>query len=514
MFQRLKSHLFIENIAPALVIFFGILLRVRQLTINLSLWLDEAMLALNIVNRSFARLAQPLDSDQGAPLGFLWTVKTFELVLGNREVSLRLFTFLMACLSLVILWLVAKQLIKSVGGVFALLILTTSRYLVSYGVQVKQYAVDVTITLLLYLLGLWILRKATTKRDYFILATLGGLSIWMSHPAVFTLAGIGLTLIISAALKKDWKSAISYSLASAFWALNFGILYLIQYRALGANSYLTGFWSEYFMPMSISAPLWAFDRLGGLFYNPGGLSIAVPATLLMILFLAGAISFFQRDRRWVWMFFLSLFFTLAASSLSKYPFGGRMGMFAVPGLLICMGEGIELVGKLVASLWRSVSKSLAWRPTIGFLVTALLAGSLAFEPVTFAVEMALKPKMAENIGPTMAFLKSNYREGDVIYLYHWATPAFRYYAPKYGIDKAKIVHGTDLHANMENYCIEVKQLSGNKRAWFLFSHLTDYEYLNERDTILDCAGQIGSKKREFSEPGTMINLFLYDLGNR
>jgi hypothetical protein len=513
MLQRLKNHLSIENIAAALVIFFGVLLRVRQLTINLSLWLDESMLALNIVNRSFAGLAQPLDSDQGAPLGFLWTVKAFELVLGNREISLRLFTFLMACLSLVILWLVARQLIKPLGGIFALLILASSRYLVSYGVQVKQYAVDVTITLLLYLLGLWILQKSATKRDYFILAILGGLSIWMSHPAVFTLAGIGLTLIISTALKKNWKSAVSYSLASAFWALNFGVLYLIQYRALGANSYLTGFWTEYFMPVNISAPLWAFDRLGGLFYNPGGLSTAVPAALLMILFLAGAISFFQRDQRWVWMFALSLVFTLAASSLSKYPFGGRMGMFAVPGLLICMGEGIELVSKLVTSLWRSINKSLAWGSTISLMVAALLAGSLAFEPVTFAIEMAAKPKMAENIGPTMSFLKSNYREEDIIYLYHWAIPAFRYYAPKYGLDQAKIISGTDLHANMENYCPEVKQLDGNKRAWFLFSHLTDYEYLDERDTILACAGQIGVKKREFSEPGTMINLFLYDLGN-
>jgi hypothetical protein len=513
MLQRLKPHLSTENIAATLVIIFGVLLRLRQLTLNLSLWLDEAMLALNIVNRSFGGLTQPLDSDQGAPLGFLWTVKAFELVLGNREFSLRLFTFLMGCLSLVILWLVAKRLVKPIGGIFALLIFASSRYLVSYGVQVKQYAVDAAVTLLLYLLGLWLIGKTSTKKDYFLLAVLGGLSIWMSHPAVFTLGGIGLTLIVSAALKKDWKGALSYGLASAFWALNFGALYLIQYRALGANSYLTGFWAEYFMPFSISAPAWAFDRLGGLFYNPGGMSVDVPSALIMILFIAGAISLFQRDQRWVWMFLLSLVFTLAASSLSKYPFGGRMGMFAIPGLLICTGEGIELVRKLFTWLLSNRSTS-TWRPTLGFLVTILLAGYLAFEPLTFAVETALKPKMAENIGPTMSFLKSNYREGDVIYLYHWAIPAFRYYAPKYGLDNAKVISGSDFHANTENYCAEVKQLNSNKRAWLLFSHLTDYEYLDERDTIMDCAGQIGSRKREFSEPGTMINLFLYDLENR
>ncbi len=508
IFQRLKSHLSLETIAAALVVVFGLLLRLRQLMLNLSFWLDEAMLALNIVNRTFGGLVRPLDYDQGAPLGFLWTIKAAEVLLGNRELSLRLFPFLMGCLSLIVLWLVSRQLIKPLGGIFVLLIFASSRYLVSYGAEVKQYAVDAAITLLLYLLGLWLLRKTPTKRDYFLLAVLGGLSIWMSHPAVFTLGGIGLTLIVSAALKKEWKGALGHGLASAFWALNFATLYLIQYRGLAANAYLTGFWSEYFMPLSVSAPAWALDRLGGLFYNPGGMSVDVPSALILILFLAGVVSLFQRERRWVWMFVLSLVFTLAASSLGKYPFGGRMGMFAVPGLLICAGEGIEVLRRLFTQPNRQF---FAQQPALGLVVTLALVGYLAFTPLSFAVELALKPKMAENIAPTMAYLKINYRQGDIIYLYRVSIPAYRYYAPKYGLNGASVVTGSDFHGNIESYCAEVKQLAGNKRAWLLFSHLTDYEYIDERDVILDCANQVGSKKREFSEPGTFINLYLYDL---
>jgi hypothetical protein len=277
IFQRLKAHISLETAAAVLVIGFGLLLRLRQVTLNLSLWLDEAMLALNIVNRSFGDLVRPLDYDQGAPLGFLWLIKATETLLGNRELSLRLFPFLMGCLSLVVLWLVARQLTKPVGIIFTLLIFASSRYLVSYGAQVKQYAVDAAVTLLLYLLGLYLLRKTATKKDYLLLALLGSLSIWISHPAVFTLGGLGLTLILTAALEKDWKGVLGYGLASAFWALNFSALYLIQYRGLAANGYLTGFWAEYFMPLTVSAPVWALDRLGGLFYNPGGMSVSVPS---------------------------------------------------------------------------------------------------------------------------------------------------------------------------------------------------------------------------------------------
>ncbi len=498
--QRLKSRISIEGLAAALAIGFGLILRLRQYMLNLSLWLDEAMLALNIVNRTFEQLIKPLDYDQGAPLGFLWTTKAAQILLGNRELSLRLFPFLAGCLALIMLWLLARQLTRPVGVIFALLIFASSRYLVSYGAQVKQYAVDVTVALLLYLLALSLLRKNASTKDYLILAALGGFSIWMSHPAVFTLGGIGLTLIVSALLNRDWQAALKHGLVSTFWALNFAALYLIQYRSLASNSYLTNFWAEYFMPFSTSAPAWALDRLAGLFYNPGGLSVEVPAVIILILFLAGMVSLFQQDKRWAWMFSLALVFTLAASSLGKYPFGGRMGMFAVPGLLIGAGEGIELLRKLFTP-----------KPTLGLAAALLLVGWLTFTPLNFAVELALKPKMAENIAPTMAYLKTNYREGDVIYLYRMSIPAFRYYAPKYRLEGALVFNGADFHTNRTGYQSELAQLLGHQRAWFLFSHLTDYEYIDDRDAILDYAGQIGSKKRDFSEPGTFINLYLYEL---
>jgi len=499
-FQRLRPRFSFEYAAALLAIGFGLALRFRQYSLNLSFWLDEAMLALNIVNRNFGELVRPLDYDQGAPLGFLWIVKAVESVLGNHEYSLRLFTFLAGCLSLFALWWLVRQLIRPVGGVFALLVFASSRYLVSYGTQVKQYAVDVTVTLLLYLLGLSLFKKNAQAKDYWLLGFLGALSVWVSHAAVFTLGGLGLVLIGAAALKKNWRSTLYYGLVSVFWALNFAALYLIQYRSLAANTYLTNFWADYFMPLSISAPAWAVDRLGGLFYNPGGLGLDVPSVLILVLFLAGLISLLIRERRWVWVFTLSLLFTLAASSLDKYPFGGRMGMFAVPGLLICLGEGIEVLRRPFAS-----------KPALGLVGALLLAGVLAYGSLSFSVELAFRPKLTENIAPTMAFLKSNYRAGDVIYLYRTSIPAFRYYAPKHGLENAKIFDGADFHQNRAGYQSELNQLAGNKRVWFLFSHLTDFEYVDDRDYIVAYANQLGQKKREFSDPGTGINLFLYDL---
>ncbi len=498
--RSIKSRLTFETVSALLVIGFGLVLRLRLFVLNISFWLDEAMLALNIVNRGFISLIKPLDYEQGAPLGFLWIAKLFESILGNHETSLRLFPFLAGCLGLILLWRVARQFIAPVGVLFALLIFASSRHILSYSVQFKQYAVDVTVTLLLYWVGLVLLRRQLSRQDYWFTGLFGALCIWISHPAVFTLAGVGLVVIGARLLKKDWCNALALVACAFFWLINFAGLYLIQYRNLAADNYLTDFWAEFFMPVTAAAPGWILDRLVGLFYNPGGMSTDIFPVVIMLLTFAGMLSLFIREKRWIWMFALSLVFTLAASSLHKYPFGGRMGMFAVPGLLICAGEGLELLRRLFCS-----------RPWLGWVVGLALTGVLTYASFSFALEMVVRPKMTENIAPTMSFLKTNYRAGDVIYLYYNSLPAFRYYAPKYGLAGAVLLNGVDSHTNRPGYQAEVDQLRGNKRVWFLFSHLTDYEYLDDRDFILNYAGQFGSKKREFNDPGTAVNLYLYDL---
>ena len=72
------------NILSWLIIVFGIVVRLVQYLSNRSLWADEAALALNIVNRSYSELGQPLDYDQAAPIGFLWLEKLAIDIFGNK----------------------------------------------------------------------------------------------------------------------------------------------------------------------------------------------------------------------------------------------------------------------------------------------------------------------------------------------------------------------------------------------------------------------------------------------
>src|ERR1700722_20601703 len=160
----------------------GAALRFRQYLANRSLWLDEAMLSLNIVHRSFAQLWQPLDHKQGAPVGFLGIEKWAVTMFGTSEYALRLFPLLAGIVSIVLFYLLARRVVRSMAVPLALALFALSPTLIYYASEVKQYSSDVAVALLLVYL-------AVTKR-ILLLGICGAVAIWFSHPAVFVLGGI------------------------------------------------------------------------------------------------------------------------------------------------------------------------------------------------------------------------------------------------------------------------------------------------------------------------------------
>src|SRR5690349_10008810 len=90
------------------LLFIGVLLRVIQYLHHRSLWFDEAMLALNILNRSYAQLLQPLDYNQGAPLGFLFLKRLIGTHLGFGEYALRLVPLIAGISSLYLFYKLAQ----------------------------------------------------------------------------------------------------------------------------------------------------------------------------------------------------------------------------------------------------------------------------------------------------------------------------------------------------------------------------------------------------------------------
>jgi hypothetical protein len=533
-FRKFFQNLSLERPVMAALISLGAALRLRQYLAFRSLWLDEAMLALNIIGRSFSGLLKPLDYNQGGPVGFLLAEKLVVNLLGNNELTLRLIPLLAGCASLLLFALLLRQGLGKTGTFTALALFAVGAPSVYYASEVKQYSSDVFIALLL----LWLagrtfiheiheVHEENLKSSSFVLrlppsggrgkklflALGGALAVWCSHPALFVLAGIGATLLLRDIVRKDARRLRETLAMLVLWAASFGVLYFVSLRGLAANAYLLDFWADYFMPLPPWADLgWFPATLRAIFENPLGLGTfwLLPTALMLIGLVAllrrkqcpdGSSLAHRVEGRWFGaLLALTLLAALAASGLREYPFVGRMILFTVPIFLALIGAGVEaLAGWFRRPQW------------VEPVVALVIAAFLIYAPLVTSAQNFASPKYPEHIRPAMAYLQANRKPGDALYVDYWAVPAFRYYAPFYGFTESDFTAGNDYENNPPGLLVEIDRYKGQKRVWVLFSGVYEKGDYNEKNALLAHLGGIGVKKRVFIQPGTSVSLYLYDL---
>ena len=211
-----------------------------------SLWLDEAKLSLNILDRSFVELMQPLDREQAAPIGYLWIQKVLISIFGPSEMSFRLLSLASYFLSIWLLFTLAKQWFNNrwmhltsamaFAGIYAM---------VYHGSEAKQYAFDVLVVLLLvkYLLK----ERVYEARQLMFTALVGVLGVFCSHISALILPLIAMALIYKYGIKKrEW----TILLPIMAWAGAFGLFYTFFVKDHPTQNVLSNYWAAYFMPVN------------------------------------------------------------------------------------------------------------------------------------------------------------------------------------------------------------------------------------------------------------------------
>ena len=387
------------------------------------------MLALNIVNRSFVGMFQPLDYDQGSPIGFLLIEKLFNSILGKNELALRLFPLLVGLLSLWLFYLLLKQITHGVGFLTALALFAFNPRLIYYSSEVKQYILDVAVTILLLLIAAPVLSTSPRKRDFVWLALAGLIALWFSHPAIFVLAGIGLALTIVYLRRRDYSNLLFAIGMGILWVLEIALLYLLILKDLSQNAYMREYWQGAFLPMPPWSDLGWFlkaidQNIGVQFGIPYGVFVA-----FLVMLIGWAILLYQ-DQSYAIAFACIMLITLTASALGLYPVFERMILFLVP-------VGLILIGKAVQALYQRVQRF----KLISELSVLFLAGYLIYGPFVTSVQNFIEPKYFEHIRPTMATLRDSWKDGDGLYVSNGALPAFHFYAPFYGLENVSYEFG-------------------------------------------------------------------------
>jgi hypothetical protein len=490
----------VKRVAPVIIL-SGIVLRLGQYAANRSLWLDEASLALNIVSRSFVELTQPLSRGQAAPLGFLFMQKTVIKILGNRDYILRLFPLVAGIIALLLIYKVADIYIEDASMLVALGLFAVSSPLIYYASEVKQYSSDVLITLLLLLVACKWLEAKTNVKYFVALVLAGALSLWMSHPALFIVAGIAFSLALDRLVKRDWPRLAWLGAAFFVWSASFAVLCFASLRYMAASAFLTGYWSDRFMPMPPwRDAMWFPKAFATMLVGPSGVSVGrIGSIVFFLVFLIGCFSFFFRNWQKALTLVMPFVFALVASGLHKYPFSDRLLLFILPLAFLLIAEGMRRAYLAFGKIG----------PRIAFSIWSALAILLLYDSTCFAVRNLWQPYMGEDIKPVISYMAQHKLSTDAIYVYYSTVSGFSYYAPQYSLGASDFISGISSPEEPAKYIQDLNKLSSRGRVWFLFSHNCYWCLVNEETYFLSHLDKIGTRVDEFKAPGASV--YAYNL---
>lgn len=304
---------------------------------NRSLFVDEASLALNLMERDFQALLGTLDYGQAAPIGFLLVSKLIVSLFGFSEYSLRLLPLILGLLACFLIFKLSQRIVPRAMP-FIMFWFGTSNYVMRFATEYKQYIGDMMFSLLLLLLADYIYRNSTYK--YIILwGIVAIISVWFSHPAVFVIAGSGIMLMFYLYRDRRRSEAIAVFIVSIISAMNLFIVYLFFYRQVAYGTdvaeFMQTFWEDSFFELS---PEWFLRFPFILFRSIAHLNNPILVIVVIFGFIVGIRLI---ERRFGLILLLITILTLIASGLHLYPLRERLLLFLLPGVVFILASGLE-----------------------------------------------------------------------------------------------------------------------------------------------------------------------------
>ena len=385
-----------------------------------SLWIDEAMLALNLVELDPAALVGPLPYfEQAAPLGFLWISKLLGSLFGYTEWSLRLLPFVggTACVGLT--YLVLRPELGRAAALIACTLVAFAPMPIRYSMEFKQYGLELFAAIVVIWLWLELLRRPFANRLALAAALAGLVLLTFSFTLILVMFATGMaTLALHpnvTALRQNWRVLAVLGV----WGLSFLVVYLAhtgpataaQFSTHGAHfargfaassSGLVAEAGQVFMTLfvNLGALLDDLDRLTGderlgvvqslptlarqaaqANFLVTGLLIVFFAGLvgLAALTLIGLIDLHRRSRALFWLCLALGSTLLVLAHLQIFPLlYGRYTLFLLPLVAACLGMGIVVSAARARS--RTGLLAVAGLVSVPLLTGAAQAGSQFLAP--------------------------------------------------------------------------------------------------------------------------------------
>jgi hypothetical protein len=398
----------------------GTAFRLAQFFAARSLWLDEAMLSLNIATRSWGELLRPLDYNQVAPPLFLWLSRLSIRLAGTNEMALRAWPMLAAILVPPLLSLVAYRWLGPAGALAAIALASLSPTLVVYANEAKPYGSDAFVTVAVLAATVAVRNRPGATLRWCALVLCGILGLLLSIPAAFVLPAALVSLALDPEARAKRAGLVACALA---WAATVAAVYLGIYNLAASSDGQQGAYEQAFLfpgagfegraLLALRGTIWpTFAGIGSHIPNLPGWALGAAAAALG----AGLIVLWRRNGRATGVLVaLPIVLVVAASALRRYPLGvPRMMVFAAPlWILMAAGALSPIVSRLRAHA----------RPY--FLAAA---GLLCLTPLVKArVREAQDPPRGEDARSLVAAFRERPAPGEAVYVAARGIPSWLFY---------------------------------------------------------------------------------------
>jgi len=289
-----------------------------------SLWLDEAALALNILDKGYLELFSPLEYAQSAPPLFLCLTKVLVSIFGAGERALRFIPFLCSLGAVFGFYFLSREVFKnfdeSKGGAacFALAAFSFGLPLLYNTIEFKSYMTDVLFTILTGLIWFKYLQKDGDLKRQIGFSLLLALFPLFSFGSIFPVCAV---LVLSIFKKRKGFSLILF--------LGLLIEYLFIFSKINAGTRVYEYWIPYFINYNPIKAVFILIEIVKYYFYPSSLFL-----IGFISFIAGGFVLFKEDRKVFYFFFITITGALLASFFNFYPLYERLSLFLYPFFLI------------------------------------------------------------------------------------------------------------------------------------------------------------------------------------
>lgn len=319
------------------IVAVGIAIRLAIYLHNKSLWMDEALLAINVVERSYGGFLSRLDCMQVAPPLFLFVCKFIYGLWGQLEYSLRLMPLVCSCISL---WLMGRILLRMSSRFFALCVLSLLAIgpsHIEWATSFKQYASD-ELSAVLVLMAAIAWERLSKWARYIVAATLPAL-IWLSYTSAFLLLGLIAVAGLSALRDGLRSKRVALTVLLCSMIIFSCSLYSMVLQKSICQDEMMAFWVSDF-PQSPYTE-WLTNSLVKVVASAAGAPAAPLLAFVLCVWGACAIAKSRYSSLNV-LAGATLASALVAALLRVYPFtGGRITIYYAPVGLLFLAFGLE-----------------------------------------------------------------------------------------------------------------------------------------------------------------------------